>query len=317
MKQSFLFLLFNCSLVLHGFAQANKGDLEKKELNSAILLQDRSLTIPSPFDGEKALLKLFPGKYYDLSDKNYEDKVINWECSSCEVKTYADANEDGDVSFPYKAGVATRLLNVMSYSDSSGTQYKMLAINHSEYDPEGARVGRFTGGLLGLAKFVLTDSVWTLKFFQPAVAAYGAFSSCPKPVLLLIGQGQYAFMIKTINGGAGGPYDGWFYLIAGSGGAYRQVMAASQVERTGVDEATGMSSWSATYKVSPGGKKFFRDIIVTIKGNYNKEEMEELPEEIRPLIKNKKKGNFTVTRVYTYKGSQGYVLQTPAAATIE
>lgn len=316
MKQSFLFLLLNCSLVFHCFAQTSKGDLEKKELNSTILLQDRSLTIPSPFDGQKALLKLFPGKYYDLSDKNYEDKVINWECSTCEVKTYTDVNEEGDVSFPYTAGVATRLLNVMSYSDSSGTQYKMLAINHSEYGPDGERVGRFTGGLLGLAKFVLTDSVWTLKFFQPAIAAYGAFSTCPKPTPLLIGQGQYAFMIRHVNGGPGGPYDSRFYLVAGSGGAYRQVMAASNVERTGVDVATGMSSWSATYKVSPG-KKFFRDIVVTIKGNYNTTEIEELPEEIRPLIKNKKKGNFTVTRLYTYKGSQGYVLQTPAAATIE
>jgi len=170
--------------------------------------------------------------------------------------------------------------------------------------------------LLGLAKFVLVDSTWQLRFFQPAIGAYGAFSQCPKPTAVLIGKDQYAFMLKSSNGPGGGPFDGSLFLIAGTGGAYQQIMAAYGVERTEVEEEEGLSSWTFEYSVPVSEKKFFRDIIVTIKGTYIATDTDSMFDELKPLVKGKKKGQFMIVQRYVYKGSKGYVLQTPAAASL-
>jgi hypothetical protein len=312
MKQLITGLLFSILLTTTCFAQ---DELKKKNVSDTILRQDRKLEMPSPFDATKALLKLFPGKYYNLS-KEYTNDLISWECKGCATKQYEDVNDDANGPFPYSDGVATRLLNIMNYKDSAGTQYKVITFNHSIYDTDGAQTGRFTGGLLGLAKFVLVDSIWQLRFFQPAIGAYGAFSSCPKPTAVLIGKDQYAFMLKNSNGPGGGPFDGTLFLIAGTGGAYQQIMAAWGVERTEVGDDEGQSSWTYDYSIPVSEKKFFRDIIVTIKGTYKSTDTDHMFDELKPLVKGKKTGKFMIVQRYVYKGSKGYVLQTPSTATL-
>jgi hypothetical protein len=305
-------LLLSLFLATTCFAQ---DELKKKNVSDTILMQNRTLAMPDPFDATKALLQLFPGKYYNLSKDKYINDLIGWECKGCKTKEYTDVNEDAAPAFPFKEGVATRLININSYQDSTGTKYKVISFNHSEYDSEGIQTSRFTGGLLGLAKFALVNNQWVLKFFQPAIGAYGAFSQCPKPAAVLIGHDQYAFMIKHSNGGGGGPFDGTFYLIAGANGAYQQVMAAYGIERTEGGEELG-SVWTAEYSVPDSDKRFFRDIIVTIKGTCRSNDTESLPDEVVKLIKGKKEGKFVVEQRYVYKGSKGYVLQTPAKASL-
>jgi hypothetical protein len=129
-------------------------------------LQSRILIIAKPFDGWKALQQLFPGKHYKLVRKEYYNELINRECKTCKTKTYENVNEDANGAFPYAEGVATRLMNVMDFKDSSGLQYKVISFNHSIFDEDDAQTSRFTGGLLGLAKFVLTDGGWKLRMFQ-------------------------------------------------------------------------------------------------------------------------------------------------------
>lgn len=315
MKQLFSSLLFSILLTTTCFAQDD--ELKKKNVSDTILRQDRKLEMPSPFNATKALLKLFPGKYYNLSDGTYINDLISWECKTCATKQYQDVNEDANEPFPFSDGVATRLLNIMNYKDSAGTQYKVITFNHSAYDTDGAQTGRFTGGLLGLAKFVLVDSIWQLRFFQPAIGAYGAFSKCPTPTAVLIGKDQYAFMLKHSNGPGGGPFDGSLFLIGGANGAYQQIMAAYGVERTEVGDDEGMSSWSYDYSIPVSEKKFFRDIIVTIKGTYKSTDTDNLFDELKPLIKGKKQGKFMIVQRYVYKGAKGYVMQTPATATLQ
>lgn len=310
MKHLYLCCFLTFFLVINSLGQSTS--LQKENLSDTVLSQQRTLVIPVPFDSLLALKRLFPGKFYELSADN---KLISWECKTCKPKAYKDENDDGDAIFPYEVGVATRLINVMSYRDSAGTQYKMLSFNHSAYDEDGMMVSRFTGGLLGLAKFVLSGDVWVLKFFQPAIGAYGAFSSCPTPKPLMIGHDQYAFMIKSSNGGAGGPFDASLSLIAGANGAYQEVMALGCVERTEVGKKEKMSSWESTYKVD-GGKRFFRDIILTMEGVYRSTDTEALPEEILPLIKGRKKGTFRVERRYVYKAGKGYLLPLPGKAAV-
>lgn len=314
MKRLFVIALLQTGLAAACYAQSDEY-LQKKNVPDTIL-QPRSLVLAGTFNAQKALLQLFPGKYYNLSKDKYRNELINWECKTCKPKPYPDVNGDGDAVFPYAEGVATRLINEMDFKDSTGLQYKVISFNHSVFDEEGLQTSRFTGGLLGLAKFVLTDGGWKLRMFQPAIKAYGAFSNCPAPKPLLIGNDQYAFMIKHSNGPGGGPFDGALFLVAGINGGYQQVMAAYGTERTEVGAEEGLSSWTSEYTVPAGDKKYFRDIVITLKGTATSTDTDGLPEEVKNLLKGKNKIRFTAVERYVYMGSKGYQLQLPVKAAL-
>ncbi|SHF07255.1 hypothetical protein [Pedobacter caeni] len=318
MKSVLFLLLFTSAIFSTCYAQNEEEDLKKIALSDTIL-KTRSLLIPGPFDAQKALLKLFPGQYYNLSKKaGYQNELINWEIKKTVRKPYTDVNGDeGDLLFPFERGVATRLMNVMDFKDSTGLQYKVISFNHSEYDEEGLQTSRFTGGLLGLAKFALTKEGWKLRIFQPAIAGYGAFSNCPIPKPLLIGDDQYAFMIEHLNGGGGGPFFGALFLIAGTNGTYQQIMSAYGVKKTTGSDEEEPTTWSSEYSVPPAKKKYFRDIIVTTKGTYTSSNHDGLPDSVSSRIKAGKKGTYTITTRYIYKGSKGYEAQLPAAIVVK
>lgn len=290
--------------------------LKKKTVGDSVMI-NREIILPEPFNGQKAMLALFPGRYYNLT-RSFKNEMVNWTCPTCKPKQYEDVNEDSAPPFPFKQGVATRLMNIMDFKDSSGMQYKVLSFNHSEFDEDGMQTSRFTGGLLGLAKFVLTDGGWKLRMYTPAIKAYGAFSQCPTPKPLLIGQDQYAFILRHTNGPGGGPFYTTNYLIAGLNGNYQEVMAANAVEKSGGDaDEGGVSSWTSEYSVPASDKKYFRDIVITLKGTYHTDDLDPLPTEVTKLIKKgKKTGKFTLVQRYVYKGSKGYELQPGAQATV-
>lgn len=288
--------------------RAADEELKKKNLGDTILSRTRELTVPNPFDAQKTLLKLFPGYYYNLSHDGYTNELISWVCNSCKPEPVFDANQIEENTFPDADGVATRLINVMDYKDAAGQQYKVMSFNHSEYDADGITTGRFTGGILGLAKFMLTPEGWKLRIFQPVVRAYGSFSQCPEPKLLQIGEDQYAFMLNHINGGAGGPFDGDYYLVAGADGAYREVMAAYNTERT---EGEGTCYWKSEYSCPASDKKFFRDIVILTRGTYYAADKEGMPQLVRSKLKGKAKGTFSIEQRYIYKGSKGYEAAAP------
>ncbi len=184
----------------------------------------------------------------------------------------------------------------MDFSDAGGGKYKVISFNHSEYDADGVQTSRFTGGILGMAKFMLTPQGWKLRMYQPVIGAYGAFSQCPTPEPLLIGEDQYAFVIKHLNGGAGGPFNGAYFLIAGANGAYRQVMATYGVERTEGGEVEPNCNWKSEFRCPVSDKKYFRDIIVTTRGTYYTSDKDGIPEELSSRLKGKNKGPLLLSR---------------------
>jgi len=144
-----------------------------------------------------------------------------------------------------------------------------------------------------------------MRSFQPAVAAFGAFAQCPTPKLIEIGEDQFAFTLLHVNGGAGGPFEGWLYLVAGFDGKYQPIMEVDNYQLTNVQSI----QWSGTYTVmNDNAKKHFRDIIVKTTGTFNKvlkaqDEFEtNLPEEISTMAKAKKSFNFEIERRYAFKG---------------
>lgn len=293
---SFLFLTFTSVC----FAQDDIVQL--KGVSDTILNPKRTLSIADPLDPVKTMQKLFPGKLYHLSDHN---TFVSWKCKNCKPLPFIDANgEEGDQLFPYNQGVATRLLSNIDYEDSKGNKFKLLFFNHSVYDEDGLQTSRFTGGLLGVAKFTKNGNVWEIKSFQPAVAAFGSFAQSPKPKLLEIGEDQYAFTLVHSNGGAGGPYEGFFYIIAGLDGKYQSILETSGYQMANAPN----TDWSSSYKTaSDSNKKYFRDIIITTKGSYSKpkpnDEFEvNLPDEAAEMAKTKKQFTFSIEKRYTFSG---------------
>lgn len=290
--------------------------LETAIVKRDALQPDRVLLLPGSFDSIKALKALFPGKYYDLTKgSGYANRLVSWKCPDCAASKYPDVNEvEDEPSFPFREGVATRLINVINLKDASGGRYKILAFNHSVFDEDGLQTGRFSGGLLGLAKFAQTDSGWLMRSFQPAISAYGAFASCPKPEALLIGDDQYAFLVRHVNGGGGGPFDGSFFVIAGANGKYSQVMAAYRTGRSNTEE--GQSNWASELTVPASRKKYFRDIVVTTSGTYVPHKYEEPLPVLAEQVKGIRSCKFRFTTTYVYTAAKGYELQAVSAVTL-
>lgn len=295
-------------------AQSANGPLPLKNVNDTVLRNPRQLLLPAKFDAWQALRALFPGEHSRLNSDGYTNEMINWTCKTCKRITYPDVNENPAGPFPFAGGVATRVLNVLDYKDAKGTSFKLLTFNHSIYDEEGMQTSRFTGGLLGLAKFNQTASGWKLTFFEPAIAAYGAFAAAPAPGLLRIGEDQYALLLKHSNGGGGGPFEGSYYLVAGAAGHYRQVMHAEGTARTGGEE--GLNTWEATCSVPESGKKFYRDILVTLNGTFSSGAEDDLPPEVRQKAAAAGSGKFRIVRRYSYTAAKGYQLQPEVQVTV-
>lgn len=296
-------IVLNVIFFLSSICFAQETDIQLKNINDTILNTKRNLKVSDPFNAEKTMLKLFPGKLYKLSDRN---TFVSWNCRTCKVDSFIDVNGvEKDQLFPYKNGVATRLITTIDYSDSKGNQFKILALNHSQFDEDGSQTGRFYGGLLGLAKFTKNGTAWEMRSFQPAVAAFGAFAQCPTPKLTEIGEDQFAFTLVHSNGGAGGAYNGYLYLIAGFDGKYQPILEANNYQLTN----SSFASWSGSYKVvNDNSKKHFRDIIITTKGFYNSTARNEddfdvdFPDEIALMAKTKKSFDFQIERRFVFKG---------------
>lgn len=299
MRFTLLYLIFFLSTI----CLAQENEIKPKNVSDTILNSTRTIRFSDPFNGERIMQKLFPGKLYHLSDKN---TFVSWICKTCKPAPFVDVNGvEGDQLFPYEKGIATRLLANIDYEDSKGNKFKIMAFNHSVHDEDGLQTGRFSGGLLGLAKFAKNGKVWEMKSFQPAVAAFGAFAQCPTPKLVQIGEDQFALTLSHINGGAGGPYEGFLYLVAGFDGKYQPIMEVPNYHLTNVASI----KWSGSYKVvEDSTKKHFRDFIITTNGSYNKEAKAEdefeaaLPEEIAEMAKTKNQFDFEIERHFSFKG---------------
>ena len=281
--------------------------VQLKNVSDTILNTKRTLKITDPLDGIKTMQKLFPGKLYKMSDHN---TFMSWKCKSCKPAIYTDVNGvEEDPLFPYMEGVATRLDTTINYSDSKGNQFKMLAFNHSFYDADGLQTSRFSGGLLGLAKFSKNGNTWEMKSFQPAIAAFGAFSRIPALKLVEIGEDQYAFTLIHANGGAGGPYNAYLYLIAGFDGKYQPLMEVNNYRLS--NNAEGNTEWSSSFKIiNDNNKKHFRDFAITTTGFYKKAKGTEddyevdMPNEVAEMAKTKKQFNFVIEKRISFNGKR-------------
>ena len=215
--------------------------------------------------------------------KNVSDTILNTKRTLI-VSGQLDAVKTMQQLFPGK------LYNLSDHN--SFVSWKCKSCKTASYTDvngeEGLQTGRFSGGLIGVAKFAKNDKIWEMRSFQPAVAAFGAFAQAPKPKLVEIGEDQYAFTLLHVNGGGGGPFEGILYLVAGFDGKYQPIMEVYDYQLINVES----TEWSSSYTVvNDNNKKHFRDIIIKTKGSFNKaaqakDEFEvNLPAEIATMAK--------------------------------
>ena len=265
----------------------------------------KDISVADPFDPQAALLQLFPG---DTATGIQGERVISWACTACPASSYKDANGElgagEQASFPPRE-VSTRLLKVIKVQDSTGS-YLFLSFNHNPYDPDGMQTGRFSGGILGIAKFAKAGQSWLLRSVSPAIGAYGAFQQCASPQLVALGDGQYGFLETHMNGGAGGPCWEDYFIIAGINGQYRQVgyVPATARRYTG----KGMSAWESRLEAAPG-KAAFRDLLIITTGDYffEPEEPDAFPQNLKALFRDKRPCHFTIITKYAYTAGGGYM----------
>ena len=144
------FTFLNVLLFLSTICFAQDVDIKPKNVSDTILNSKRTLRFSDPFNEERIMQKLFPGKLYHLPDKN---TFVSWTCKTCKPAPFIDVNGvEGDQMFPYTSGVATRLLANIDYSDSKENKFKIIAFNHSVHDEDGLQTGRVCCGFLLLAK---------------------------------------------------------------------------------------------------------------------------------------------------------------------
>lgn len=310
MKSTITFIFYFLAIIS---CHAQEDIVQLKNVHDTILNTKRTLQISDPLDAVKTMQKLFPGKLYNLSDHN---TFISWNCKTCKPIAYTDVNGvEGDQLFPYTQGVATRILENIPYTDSKGNQFRLLLFNHSVYDEDGLQTGRFSGGLVGVAKFAKNDKIWEMRSFQPAIAAFGSFAQAPTPKLVQIGEDQYAFTLIQANGGPGAPYSGYLYLIVGFDGKYQPLMELADYSLT---NNGGNSEWSSKYTVvNDGKKKFFRDFTIVTTGFYRKAKGTEedydvdLPKEISEMAKTKKQFNFVIEKRLSFSGKWYKIVDKP------
>lgn len=282
-----------CLLTLLTWAQVAvaQEDLPIRAVSDTILGK-RHLAVSDPFDSVKVLRKLFPGALG--ADRYHKSgKIIDWSCPTCPVRSYPNAFMDEPQKFPYEDGTATRVLKVTETRDSLGVRYKFLFVNHSPYDEDGLQTGRFEGGLLGVAVFAFTDSAWELRLFQPAIAAYGSYSQCPDPELIADGT----FLIRSVNGPAGGPFQEDDYVLQINGGRFKQVLAAYRMGMTkGID---WNSHWTGKCKILPGNGPH-PDVQFTISGTVYAGDDDYLVPELKGFAKTGTHASFKIVRTYRY-----------------
>src|SRR5690348_2158157 len=101
-QTSLLFFFFLFLFPLSDAMSQNRpiGDLSKKRLPGTILGR-RTLILHAPFNATRALRKLFPASWYDLSaSMGYTNRVINWTCPNCKPVFFEDVNFEDSNKFP-------------------------------------------------------------------------------------------------------------------------------------------------------------------------------------------------------------------------
>ena len=84
-KHLFVITCLQLSILTVVFGQSPAEALKKKNVSDTIL-QNRSLLLQGTFDAQRALLQLFPGKHYRLTDGKNVNEMIKWDCKRCAAK---------------------------------------------------------------------------------------------------------------------------------------------------------------------------------------------------------------------------------------
>jgi hypothetical protein len=179
------------------------------------------------------------------------------------------------------------------------------------------RVGRFSPAFLGIALFeqkketknnipsISHSDIWEFQFYNPAIGAYGSYSTAPKPKIYQIGKNKLGVIVTDANGGAGGPFYGDLFIH--SLDKKSSLLFSEHFFNRKYGEK---SSWYTTINFENTGNQEFADLVLTTEGHFLKESFTEIDEDINQVnfpktlqkkIKTEDNFDFKVKRTYRYQ----------------
>lgn len=276
------------------------------------------------FSVDSAMHLIFEKNYFHLpcddfgneSDTEILDVAI-WKSQNFTLKTFRNDWLEDYVNFPDSSNkINDTRANGDTIFELNGKNYAIISTSTLTCQfPSFERFGRLNPAFLGIALFEKKDnaqnSFWEFQFYNPAIGAYGSFSTAPKPKIYQIGKNQLGVIVTSANGGAGGPFYGNLFIH--SLDKKSSLLFSEDFFSRMYGEK---SSWKTTIDFKNIANQEFADLVLTTEGHFLKESFTEIDEDINqmnfPKILQEKINttddfDFKLQRTYVYKNKQ-YVL---------
>jgi len=280
------------------------------------------MLVSDPFEPILALHALFPGNFR-LEDNEYTDyrmELIWWNCPGCPKKKLSyEYLGDEEYDFPFSDNNTT-LFTAQIVLGEEQFEKRLLVFNtYRDYYPEF--VGRFSGGIMGMALFAKDSKGWKLTHFSSALGEFGSFSSAFVPGIIRVGKQNWLFDCTYSNGGAGGAYTPVVSFFVNKGKSFERVY----MESFGVLSNTAYGEWYTRVEAVDSMASAYSDLQLITEGNFFGDGTDSfalnepylwapIPDELKAVFSAKlpeKKGIcFRMNRLLTYNGKYYEVKKT-------
>jgi hypothetical protein len=221
------------------------------------------MIVPDPFEPILALHAILPGNF-KLEDNEYTDsrmELIWWNCPNCPKKkiTYEYIGDDA-YDFPFD-DINTTLFTASFDLGEKENEKRLLVFNtYHDFYPEF--VGRFSGGIMGLAMFTRDAKGWKLTNFSSALGEFGSFSSAFVPGIVRVGKHNWLFDCTYSNGGAGGAYTPVVSFYINKGKSFERVY----MDNFGMLNNTSHGEWYSRIEAVDSMVKGYSDLHLITEG---------------------------------------------------
>lgn len=280
------------------------------------------MRVSDPFEPILALHALFPGNFR-LEDNEYTDyrmELIWWNCPGCPKKKLSyEYLGDESYDFPFSDNNTTLFTANVVLGEQEYEKRLLVFNTYRDFFPEF--LGRFSGGIMGMAMFAKDSKGWKLTHFSSALGEFGSFSSAFVPGIIRVGKQNWLFDCTYSNGGAGGAYTPVVSFFVNKGKSFERVYS----ESFGVLSNTSYGEWYTRVEAVDSMANAYGDIQLVTEGNFFGDGTDSfavnepflwapIPDELKEVfstpLEDKKGICFRMNRLLTYNGKYYEVKKT-------
>lgn len=284
------------------------------------------------FSVDSAMHLIFEKNYFHLPCDDFgnesETEILDvavWKSQNFTLKTFHNSWSGDYDSFPNSSNkINETRANGDTIFSLNGKNYAIISTSTFTCEfPDFMRTGRFQQAFLGIALFeqkneektntknTNENNIWEFQFYNPAIGAYGSYSTASKPKIYQIGKNQLGVIVTSANGGAGGSFYGNLFVHS-----LDKKSSLLFLEDFFSRMYDGKSEWGTVIKFENTNNQEFADLVLTTEGHFLKASFVEAEEDINQMnlpkilqekIKTTDDFDFKLQRTYVYKNKQ-YVL---------